>query len=380
MPAGGQDDRVEIETTAQLRAALADGRPLKGMRLQSLDLTEVEDEVLARDPSGAVVLGGVLSERLERHLRSGGALVFPAVPSCPIDPYRADLYTAEELYAGLDDRYEATVDARAYAWSKDPRTKQDIFATMLRAVHDDSISDALVEGLAGRSVVGVMGGHALERGTDGYAQAARLGRDLARDGHLVLTGGGPGAMEAANLGARLHAEDDDALDDALQRVAAVPLFEPDVAAWARVALDVLADHPAAHTVASIGVPTWFYGHEPPNVFAGKVAKFFSNALREDLLLVLVTAGIVYLPGAAGTVQELFQAATPGYYSERGGVPLVLLGRDHWQERLPAWPLLTALSRGRALEGRVHLVDAPDDHDAVLAALLPADRATTPPRP
>ena len=127
---------------------------------------------------------------------------------------------------------------------------------MVRAVHDDSISDALVEGLAGGSVVGVMGGHA-----------------------------------------------------------------PDVAAWARVALGVIADHPAARTVASIGIPTWFYGHEPPNGFAGKIAKFFSNALREDILLVLVTSGVVYLPGAAGTVQEVFQATTPGYCSENGGDPL-----------------------------------------------------------
>lgn len=372
---------MEIETTTQLRAALQKGRSLSGMRLQSLDLTEVEEDLLDRDPSGAVVLGGTLTQRLERHLRSGGALVFPSPPDCPVDPYRADLYTAEELYAGLDDGYAATPDARAYTWSKDSRTTHDIFATMLRAVHDDSISDALVEGLAGRSVVGVMGGHALERGTDAYADAARLGRDLARAGHLVLTGGGPGAMEAANLGARLHTEDDDVLDDALDRLAAVPAFTPDVAAWARVALDVIEDHPVAHTVASIGVPTWFYGHEPPNVFAGKIAKFFSNALREDLLLVLVTSGVVYLPGAAGTVQEIFQAATPGYYSEDGGVPIVLLGREHWQERLPAWPLLSALAAGRVMADRVHLVDDPHDHDAVLKALLQPERAgATPPRP
>ena len=223
---------MEIETTAQLRSALQKGRTLSGMRLQSLDLTEVEEELLDLDPWGAIVLGGTLTPRLERHLRSGGALVFPAPPDCPVDPYRADLYTAEELYSGLEDGYAATPDARAYAWSKDSRTTHDIYATMVRAVHDDSISDALVEGLAGRSVVGVMGGHALERGTDGYADAARLGRQLAPAGQLVFTGGGPGAMEAANLGARLHAEEDDVLDDALERLAAVPTFTPDVAAWA----------------------------------------------------------------------------------------------------------------------------------------------------
>lgn len=368
---------MEIENTETLRKVLAEGRSLSGLRLQSLDLADLEEELLDRDPAGAIVLGGVLTPRLERHLRSGGALVFPAVPHCPVDPYRADLYTAEELYAGLDGGYPATPDARAYAWSKDPAIKHDIFATMLRAVHDDSISDALVEALGGRSVVGVMGGHALERGTSGYAEAARLSRHLARAGHLVLTGGGPGAMEAANLGARLHEHDDEVLEDALRRLASAPSFTPDIGAWAAVALDVLAAHPAPHTPASIGVPTWFYGHEPPNVFAGQIAKFFSNALREDLLLILVTAGIVYLPGAAGTVQELFQAATPGYYSEDGGVPLVLLGRDHWQDRLPAWPLLTALAGDRAFSRQLFLVDDPRDHDRILRCLRDGTRREAP---
>ena len=69
-------------------------------------------------------------------------------------------------------------------------------------------------------------------------------------------------------------------------------------------------------VTSVGVPTWFYGHEPPNVFAGAIAKFFSNALREDGLLARCTDGVVYLPGAAGTVQEVFQAVTGHYYAGR----------------------------------------------------------------
>ena len=44
-----------------------------------------------------------------------------------------------------------------------------------------------------------MGGHALVRGEPAYADAARLGALLGRT-HVVATGGGPGAMEAANLG------------------------------------------------------------------------------------------------------------------------------------------------------------------------------------
>ncbi|BAU86393.1 rossmann fold nucleotide-binding protein [Streptomyces laurentii] len=60
----------------------------------------------------------------------------------------------------------------------------------------------------------------------------------------------------------------------------------------------------------MGIPTWFYGREPPNAFASQVAKYFANAIREDGLPARSTAGVVFLPGAAGTVQEIFDDATP----------------------------------------------------------------------
>ena len=119
----------------------------------------------------------------------------------------------------------------------------------------------------------------------------------------MLTGGGPGAMEAANLGAL--APTTDAVDVALDRLAAVPSFRPSVEAWAELALQVRADLGAEEGAArSYGIPTWFYGHEPPNVFCDGIAKYFSNALRENVLLAQSTGGLVVLPGAAGTVQEI----------------------------------------------------------------------------
>ena len=51
------------------------------------------------------------------------------------------------------------------------------------------------------------------------------------------------------------------------------------------------------------------------MFATSIAKYFSNALREDVLLSRARGGIIYLPGAAGTVQEIFQAVTPNYYGD-----------------------------------------------------------------
>ena len=70
------------------------------------------------------------------------------------------------------------------------------------------------------------------------------------------------------------------------------------------------------------------------MFCNGIAKYFSNALREDGLLARSTAGLVVLEGAAGTVQEIFQAATPLYYSREGAAlpVVVLVGREHWTER------------------------------------------------
>ena len=85
-------------------------------------------------------------------------------------------------------------------------------------------------------------------------------------------------------------------------------------------------------------------------------------------------GIVFLPGAAGTVQEIFQSgvhellqrAGPGGSDGARGPGLL----DPHQ--LPVWPLLEALGRGRPFGSRLHLVDEPDE---VLALLL-ADHGRT----
>ena len=97
------------------------------------------------------------------------------------------------------------------------------------------------------------------------------------------------------------------------------------------------------------------------MFAEAVAKFFRNAIREDTLLRVCTAGIVFLPGAAGTVQEVFQDACENYYADESSVaPMVLVGRTYWTETLPAWPLLEALAHGRPMQPHVHLVDEVDE--------------------
>ncbi|MEV0182863.1 Rossmann fold nucleotide-binding protein [Streptomyces sp. NPDC050625] len=357
----------EVESLAEFDEVVAGPGSLAGFRVQAVDLTDRTKALLSVDSAGAVFLGCPMDPEAAARVRAAGALVFPPVPDLPFDPYRGFVYSPDELFESLDEGYEATPDARAYGWFQRTKADGDVYASMLRAVHDDAVSDALDELLVDTRVVGVMGGHAMARGTQAYGDAARLGRELARAGLTVATGGGPGAMEAANLGAYAAPFDDGMLAEALHLLAGAPSFRPSVTDWARAAFEVRDRWPGGG--ASVGIPTWFYGHEPPNAFAAHIAKYFANSVREDGLLARSTGGVVFLPGAAGTVQEIFDNATPNYYESRGEpTPMVLVDRAHWTERLPAWPLLRALARERRMEARIALVDRIEEAPEALKRL------------
>ena len=342
---------MHVESLEDLDERLSKGATrLGGWRVHGLDLGDRVDTLLGRRLGGATFLGCTFAAGDAERLQAAGALVLPALTDVPVDPYRSRLYTADELYDA--DRYERSFDARAYAWSQRQGGQDDMLA---RTLHDHAIDDALAIWVAKRRLVGVMGGHAAGRGGAAYGEAARLGHGLGQS-LVVATGGGPGAMEAANLGARLADEPVEAVDTAADRLASAPSFHPSVDAWLAPAREVLAEHDSGRD--TLGVPTWHYGHEPSNIFATAIAKYLGNATREAILLEVCDAGIVFLPGAAGTIQEVFQDACENYYADEASVaPMVLVGRTYWTETLPAWPLLQVLARGRAMEDHVHLVDS-----------------------
>ncbi|HEX2574847.1 MAG TPA: hypothetical protein VHK88_00770 [Aquihabitans sp.] len=306
----------------------------------------------------------------------------------PVLPFRSTLYTPAELFAGFraDDpaSYATTPDLRAY---RSTRLGPNREVGMLRALHDQCITEARDQFLAGRRVVAVMGGHAMSRTDPAYRQVALMAARLTGRGDLVASGGGPGAMEATHLGALVSPSGPAALVGALERLAEVPRFPDGAAAlvaaggeldpgvlaalhaWQRPAFEVLAEVAPDARGESLAVPTWFYGHEPPTPFATHLAKYFSNSLREDGLLAVAADGIVFAPGRAGTLQEVFQEACQNYYKVFHGrfSPMAFLDTDGcWSETFPVGPLLERLFGPEDFARHIRISPDPDE---LLAFLL-----------
>ena len=340
--------RRQVEDLAGFDAVVEAGA-LGEAVVQGVDLSERSEELLSAECAGAVFLGCRMHEGVVLHLTARGAVLFPDLSvDRPYHPTRGRLYSYDELMEGFDRKRPGsgrdTVDAQIYAAHRDQQVRHRTLDALAERLHDHAVDDAL-RGLLARHptgrVVGVMGGHALRRGEDLYADIARIGHRLTTAGRLVATGGGPGAMEAANLGAWMSAYPAGDLDRALALLAPAPRY--DTHAYLVAADDVRRRWPDG--ADSLAIPTWFYGHEPTNAFAPHIAKYFSNSLREDGLLGIATGGVIYAPGSAGTVQEIFMDAAQNHYATFGAIsPMVLFGERHWIEELPVADLLARLGR------------------------------------
>lgn len=257
----------------------------------------------------------------------------------PYEIGRQQLYTAEDLYG--PDKYDARVYECYLHKGKQPTTAKELLA---RSMHDYCIRKAIEDFMKDRNpmlTVGVMGGHGLLRTDEQYRQTARISKRLTEQGFLMVTGGGPGAMEATHLGAWMAGRGDAELQAALDYLAQVPCFKDE--AWLETAMEVRRRYSQEAGFQSLGVPTWLYGHEPATPFATHIAKLFDNSIREDFILTTAYGGIIFTPGSAGTLQEIFQEAVQNHYLSFGfASPMIFLGRKFWEDDVPIYPLLKQL--------------------------------------
>ena len=152
-----------------------------------------------------------------------------------------------------------------------------------------------------------------------YYQLARdVGRELANAGYTVLTGGGPGVMEAANRGAR------------------------DVGG------------------RSLGCNIELPHEQMPNPYVDEVIHF-NYFFTRKVMLVRYSQAFVVMPGGFGTMDELFEAATLIQCKKLGPFPLVLVGRDFWQGLVDFTRYM--LNQGVISSGDLHftrLTDSPKE--------------------
>ena len=323
---------LEVETAGELQEMLSSRGNLRDVIVEGVDLAGIEIDWGACDFTRAVFIACPMADATAHELLAGGAVVIPDLrDNRPYSVYPSTLYGYEDLVAG-------GADARIERWFRgslerpgDANPTGPVEAIAQR-LHDTAMTDGIYELIRpaegeGRRVVGIMGGHSLRRDTADYAAIVLLAYRLTEAGYFIATGGGPGVMEAGNLGAYLtRAGDEGALAEAIATLATSPSVEHP--GYDDAAERVHSWWAGREGGESLGIPTWVYGHEPVARFPTHIAKYFANSIREDGLLQIADCGIVFARGGPGTIQEVFQdAAINAYAPPEQRAPMVFLGSE-----------------------------------------------------
>ncbi|GAA2209969.1 TIGR00730 family Rossman fold protein [Nonomuraea monospora] len=179
--------------------------------------------------------------------------------------------------------------------------------------------------------VTVFGSARTRPGTPEYETGRALGRRLAESGYAVITGGGPGVMEAANRGAR------------------------DVEGAVSVGL---------------GIELPFEQRMNDYVDLGIEFRYF---FVRKTMFVKYSCGFIALPGGFGTLDELFEALTLVQTHKVTSFPVVLMGSEFWGGLLD-WIKGSLLSSGKIAPQDLDLISVTDDVDEAVRIIADADRA------
>ncbi len=263
----------------------------------------------------------------------------------PFDVFPQTLYTRETLLDGFRandaDAKAQTYDRRVYRhYIETGKLVANAQELALRALHDQSISAALDRYLSRhdhKKIVGIMGGHALLRTDLMYRKIALLSKRLTELGYLMVSGGGSGAMEATHLGAWTAHRSNTEVKEIFSILSKAPSSES--SGWLETAFEVIERFPQTE-FESLSVPSWLYSHEPSNIFATSIAKYFDNNTREQRLLAMPLGGMVFTPGSAGTFMEIFEEAALNHYATYGSAcPMIFMNERFWCEKTPMYPFL-----------------------------------------
>lgn len=314
--------------------------------VQSLDLREIEQEILATRFSKSLFLGCTLSDNLLHHLLPDN-FVFPVL-DVPFNSYPSSLYNKDSLYNDFDplrpETYLRTLDHVVYEYYQQSLVRLSIKDTLAQRLHDHSITDSLhdyIKRYDEKKLVAIMGGHRVKRTDEMYVQVARLSKMLTEEGYLMLSGGGPGAMEATHAGAWMAGRSDKELLEAMEIIKEAPVYSHPK--WLATAFDMMDRFPDP-AFESLGIPTWHYGHELPTPLATHIAKYFENSVREEGLLAIAKGGVIFTPGSAGTMQEVFQDLAQNHYESYGyASPMIFLDIEFWTKKRPIFPIIQQMS-------------------------------------
>jgi predicted Rossmann-fold nucleotide-binding protein len=270
------------------------------------------------------------------------------------------LYTSDELLKGFDpaDKLGFTLTHDFAVFRSFVMNGAAVPGSLAvrrdQADHDASIGDGLRRFLTAhkKPLVGIMGGHGVLRNRSAYADIAKLTRYLAGE-YLIVSGGGPGVMEAAHVGVAFSTSPPATFQKALDRLALNPDFpaldglltedgsiadgmgEKLVQArdWLWAACEARDMAPEDMPV-SLAIPTWLYGAEPTMPFATHYGKYFQNSIREEALIANSRAGIIYGQGGGGTLREIFQDVELNFYAKTPNdfTPMIFFDRSGFWQR------------------------------------------------